>query len=169
MDVWWNNHFLYKDLVHHPIETSICKWLFGVPGCDLEDSWALKKAIQIAPPVFTKIAPLPPQHGPRSLAVKLPRRTTTVIHKSSTNKFQQRNQVMGMFYLRSRHTIRKNRWKPLELWNITNPNFMHYCILSGNPKNGSHLMTHCFCAQTKPGWWFQSPWNILVKLDHVPK
>ena len=27
MDVWWNNHFLYKDLVHHPIETSIYKWL----------------------------------------------------------------------------------------------------------------------------------------------
>ena len=27
-----SNHFLYKDLVHHPIETTILKWLFGVPG-----------------------------------------------------------------------------------------------------------------------------------------
>jgi len=27
-----SNHFLCKDLVHHPIETSIYKWLFGVPG-----------------------------------------------------------------------------------------------------------------------------------------
>ena len=27
MDVWWNNHFLCKDLVHHPIEASIYKWL----------------------------------------------------------------------------------------------------------------------------------------------
>ena len=27
MDVWWNNHLLYKDLVHHPIETMIYKWM----------------------------------------------------------------------------------------------------------------------------------------------
>ncbi len=31
MDVWWNNHFLCKDLVH-PIETTNKKWLFRVPG-----------------------------------------------------------------------------------------------------------------------------------------
>ena len=27
MDVRWNNRFLYKHLVHHPIETTIYKWL----------------------------------------------------------------------------------------------------------------------------------------------
>ena len=27
-----SNHFLCKDLVHHPIETTIYNWLFGVPG-----------------------------------------------------------------------------------------------------------------------------------------
>ena len=31
MDVWWNNHFLCNDLVHHPIETITKNWLFGVP------------------------------------------------------------------------------------------------------------------------------------------
>ena len=24
---WWNKHFLCKDLVHHPIETTIYKWV----------------------------------------------------------------------------------------------------------------------------------------------
>ena len=32
MEMVISNHFLYKDLVHHPIETSIYKWLFRVPG-----------------------------------------------------------------------------------------------------------------------------------------
>ena len=32
IDVWWNNHFLCKELVHHPIETTTNKWMFEVPG-----------------------------------------------------------------------------------------------------------------------------------------
>ena len=31
MDVWWNNHFPSKGLVHHPTETSILKGMFRVP------------------------------------------------------------------------------------------------------------------------------------------
>ena len=27
-----SNHFLCKDLVHHPTETTIKKWMFRVPG-----------------------------------------------------------------------------------------------------------------------------------------
>ena len=30
-----SNHFLCKELVHHPIETTTNKWMFGVPGCYL--------------------------------------------------------------------------------------------------------------------------------------
>ena len=32
MEMVISNHFPCKDLVHHPIETTIYKWLFGVPG-----------------------------------------------------------------------------------------------------------------------------------------
>ena len=32
LDVCWNNHFVCKDLVHHPTETTVKKWLFRVPG-----------------------------------------------------------------------------------------------------------------------------------------
>ena len=30
-----SNHFLCKELVHHPIETTTNKWMFQVPGCNL--------------------------------------------------------------------------------------------------------------------------------------
>jgi len=32
MEMVMSNHFLCKELVHHPIETTIYKWIFGVPG-----------------------------------------------------------------------------------------------------------------------------------------
>jgi len=32
MEMVISNHFLSNDLVHHPIETTIKNWLFGVPG-----------------------------------------------------------------------------------------------------------------------------------------
>ena len=41
-----SNHFLCKDLLHHPIETTIYKWLFGVPGTFGDDEylgWKISK------------------------------------------------------------------------------------------------------------------------------
>ena len=32
MEMVISSHFLCNDLVHHPIETYIYKWFFGVPG-----------------------------------------------------------------------------------------------------------------------------------------
>ncbi len=38
MDMVISNNFLYKDLVHHPIETTIYKQMFQVPGSYMDSS-----------------------------------------------------------------------------------------------------------------------------------
>ena len=73
MDVWWFPIISYvKDLVHHPIETTIYNWLFGVPGmyifyrdyfCHIASFWYHStNPLQFSlTPVLPKNNTIPPQ------------------------------------------------------------------------------------------------------------
>ena len=106
MDVWRNNHFL--KIWNPPIETTIYKWKFQVPGMSACTSYIVRCLIQVLPPL-----PQPLRRSTRCTpsTAAAGKNAAHALRLRNTDRPTRQSQKHHSNITSSRVVLKKNNWK----------------------------------------------------------